>query len=211
MSTTRAQLLSQVNGYLHRTDLPVDFGTVAADGQGFIDRANQRVGQDFRTEANLQIATLVSGNTYLLPADFKEAQAVYAPGSSGIYALQPLSTSETINYQSAGGGLPYGYRINGGYLVPTPATSNNITLYYYAALALGTSGSSTNLLLDTYTLAYIWYCLMQAMLYVGASEEAMNYLKLYIDEKDRANAVGRQMMQPVASVVGTTGTVNVAT
>ena len=67
------------------------------------------------------------------------------------------------------------------------------------------------MLLQAYYSAYLWYVLMQAHLYIGASEESVNYLNLYLDEKDRANAVNRQKQQPNSSVVGTTGIVVTAT
>jgi len=201
--TTRALVEAEAASYLHRNDLTAQIVT-------FMDRANQRVGQDFRTTANTVLgATLTSGSGYLLPSDFKEAIAVTVVGPGGRYALLPISADQAANYNSAGGGWPYGYYVTGGYLVPTPVTTVNIAINYYAALALPTPG--TNLLLDTYTNAYLWYILMQCYLYIGAGEESVNYLNLYLDEKDRANAVNRQKMQPVSSVPGTTGIVVTAT
>ena len=202
MALDRAQLITDATGYMHRSDLPYDT---------FIDRANNRVGQDFRTTANRQTATLTSGAQYLLPSDFKEMSRVTAQGPGGTYALQAIGGSQAADYNSAGGGYPYGYYLIGGYLVPTPATTLNIDIGYYTALVLATGATSTNLLLQTYYSAYLWYILMQCHLYIGASEESVNYLNLYLDEKDRANAVNRQKQQPNSSVVGTTGIVVTAT
>ena len=200
--TTRALVEAEAASYLHRTDMTAQIIT-------FMDRANTRVGQDFRTTANSQSATLTSAASYLLPTDFKEMIAVKGVNGGLIYALQPISQTQTLNYQDAGSGIPYGYDVTGGYLRPTPRTTIDLTIVYYAALALPTPG--TNLLLDTYTQAYLWYILMQCYLYIGASEESVNYLNLYLDEKDRANAVNRQKIQPNSSVVGTTGIVVTAT
>ena len=201
--TTRALVEAEAASYLHRTDMTAVITT-------FMDRANTRVGQDFRTTSNTQSATLTSGSGYLLPADFKEMISVSTSGSGGLYALQPVSLTQNIDYGTPGGNA-WGYAIAGGYLQPTPGITGNINISYYAALVLAAGPTSTNLLLDTYTQAYLWYILMQCYLYIGASEESVNYLNLYLDEKDRANAVNRQKIQPNSSVVGTTGIVVTAT
>ena len=203
MALDRAQLITDATAYMHRADLPWDT---------FIDRANNRVGQDFRTTANTVLgATLTSASNYLLPDDFKEALAVSAVGSGGTYALQPISNTQGIDYGNPGGGMPYGYYIAGGYMGFAPATTSNVKLAYYAALQLIQGGTSTNLLLQTYFSAYLWYVLFQASLFIQDREAVGEYLKLYQDEMQRANAVNRQKLQPISSVQGTTGTVAVAT
>ena len=199
--TTRALVEAEAASYLHRTDMTAVITT-------FMDRANTRVGQDFRTTSNTQSATLTSGSGYLLPADFKEMISVSTSGSGGLYALQPVSLTQNIDYGTAGGNA-WGYAIAGGYLQPTPGIASNINISYYAALALPAVG--TNLLLTVYPNAYLWYGLFQASLYIQDREAVGEYLELYQDEMRRANAVNRQKLQPISSVQGTTGIVVVAT
>ena len=204
--TTRALVEAEAASYLHRTDMAAVITT-------FMDRANTRICQDFRTTANTIInGVLTSGSGYLLPTNFKEAISVTAAGSGGNYALVPISATQAANYSSAGGGFPYGYYISGGYLFPVPTTTINVSLTCYVEVSISPAGpTGTSLMLDTYTQAYLWYILMQCYLYIGASEESIGYLNLYLDEKDRANAVNRQKTQPNSSVVGTTGVVVTAT
>ena len=203
--TTRAIITADAAGYLHRNDLTTQL-------DAFFDRANTRVGQDFRTTANTQAATLTSGAGYLLPADFKEMISVSTSGSGGLYALQPVSLTQNIDYGTAGGNA-WGYAIAGGYLQPTPGIASNINISYYAALAMAPASgpTSTNLLCQTYPNAYLWYVLFQASLYIQDREAVGEYLELYQDEMRRANAVNRQKLQPISSVQGTTGIVAVAT
>ena len=200
---TRTEMITEMQGYLHRSDTAIPWDT-------FVTRANERVGQDFRTTANYQTATLTSAAQYLLPGDFKEAIAVVGTGSGGKYALQPVSGTQSYDYFSAAGASSYGYQIEGGYLLPVPRNgAGDLALAYYAALVLPSVG--TNLLLTVYPNAYLWYGLFQASLYIQDREGADGYLQLYVDEKDRANAVNRQKLQPISSVQGTTGIVAVAT
>ena len=205
--TTRAIITADAAGYLHRNDLTTQL-------DAFFDRANTRVGQDFRTTANYQTATLTSAAQYLLPGDFKEAIAVVGTGSGGKYALQPVSGTQSYDYFSAAGASSYGYQIEGGYLLPVPRNgAGDLAIAYYSAQAmLPASGStSTNLLCQTYPNAYLWYVLFQASLFIQDREAVGEYLELYQDEMQRANAVNRQKLQPISSVQGTTGIVAVAT
>ena len=204
--TTRAIITADAAGYLHRNDLTTQL-------DAFFDRANTRVGQDFRTQANAQSATLITGTSYLLPADFKEMISVFAQGPAGFYPLQPVGTTQLWDYFNAGGGLAYGYQLIGGYLQPVPSVTGDLRILYYSAQAMAPASgpTSTNLLCQTYPNAYLWYVLFQASLYIQDREAVSEYLELYQDEMRRANAVNRQKLQPISSVQGTTGTVAVAT
>lgn len=196
MSTTRAQLLADVNAYLHRTDLPVDFLSVAADGQGFIDRANQRIGFDFRTPDNaLQLTPFNS--PYTLPTDFRELIRVQATGPAGPYALVSLS-GDLQSATTVGSGFPGGYWLRGSQFSVSPTGTAALILEYYAALALGTTGSSTNALLDAYPQAYLYHCLLQASLFIQANDQAVNFSGLYADELRMANEAGQRRKQPIS-------------
>ena len=89
MALDRAQLTTDATGYMHRADLPYT---------DFIDRANNRIGQDFRTTANTQSATLASASGYLLPTDFKEMIVVTAQGPGGSYTVVPVSGATAGDY-----------------------------------------------------------------------------------------------------------------
>jgi len=199
---TRAEMVTEIQGYMHRSDTAIPWDT-------FVSRANDRIGQDFRTTANTQTVSYAVSGALLLPADFKEIIYVQGSANGQSYALLPTGSAQSLDYLAAQGGGSYGYFINGGYLYLVPQSATPITVSYYAALVLPAVG--TNLMLTVYPQAYLWYGLMQCHLYIGASEESVNYLNLYLDEKDRANAVNRQKIQPISSVQGTTGIVVTAT
>ena len=199
---TRAEMVTEIQGYMHRSDTAIPWDT-------FVSRANDRIGQDFRTTANTQTVSYAVSGALLLPADFKEIIYVQGSANGQSYALLPTGSAQSLDYLAAQGGGSYGYFINGGYLYLVPQSGTPITVSYYAALVLPAVG--TNLMLTVYPQAYLWYGLMQCYLYIGASEESVNYLNLYLDEKDRANAVNRQKIQPISSVQGTTGIVVTAT
>ena len=199
---TRAEMVTEIQGYMHRSDTAIPWDT-------FVSRANDRIGQDFRTTANTQTVSYAASGALLLPADFKEIIYVQGSANGQSYALLPTGSAQSLDYLAAQGGGSYGYFINGGYLYLVPQSATPITVSYYAALVLPAVG--TNLMLTVYPQAYLWYGLMQCYLYIGASEESVNYLNLYLDEKDRANAVNRQKIQPISSVQGTTGIVVTAT
>ena len=199
---TRAEMVTEIQGYMHRSDTTIPWDT-------FVSRANDRIGQDFRTTANTQTVSYAASGALLLPADFKEIIYVQGSANGQSYALLPTGSAQSLDYLAAQGGGSYGYFINGGYLYLVPQLTTPITVSYYAALVLPAVG--TNPMLTVYPQAYLWYGLMQCYLYIGASEESVNYLNLYLDEKDRANAVNRQKIQPISSVQGTTGIVVTAT
>ena len=187
---------------MHRTDLPAST---------FIDAANAQVGRDFRTTDNTLTALLPGPAPLALPTDFKEMIWVSAEGPSGPYSLVSVGSGNALDWLAVNSGYPFGYRVDGLEITPIPASDGDLTVNYYAALALGALTSDTNALLNAYQQAYLWYCLFQASLYIQDREGATQYLELYQYEKREANAVNRQKVQPVAGPLLTTATIPTAT
>jgi hypothetical protein len=194
MAYTRANLLTDANAFLHRTDLPVDVPTDV----NFIDKANQRIGRDFRVSENALTAALTT--PYALPADFQEAIRIQATGPAGLYPLARLSgdTESAINWPAA---FPDGYWIRGSQLNVAPTLTQPLVLEYFSAPALAATGSSTNPLLTNYPEAYLYYVLMLANIYIQNSEQVAMFSGLYADLKMKANAVYQARQQPVGRVL----------
>ena len=210
MAQTRATLLAQVNGYMHRTDLPVDFLTTASDGNGFIDYANAKIGEDFRCLANAITAPLAS--PYLLPADFRQLIRVQAAGPTGLYPLMALSgESESLISQSSGA-LPAGYWLQKNQLNLAPSYSGSLTVEYFSAITLAaTPTSSTNALLTAFPNAYLWHCLGQAFAYVQNLPLSEGFFNAYEKIKNEANAAYRLSTRPSAFTLPNTQVGYVAT
>ena len=199
---TRAEMVTEIQGYMHRSDTAIPWDT-------FVSRANDRIGQDFRTTANTQTVSYAVSGALLLPADFKEIIYVQGLANGQSYALLPTGSAQSLDYLAAQGGGSYGYFINGGYLYLVPQSGTPITVSYYAALVLPAVG--TNLMLTVYPQAYLWYGLFQASLYIQDREAVGEYLELYQDEMRRANAVNQPSHCRVGSEMGQCAFVHRAT
>jgi hypothetical protein len=188
--TTRAQLTLDATGYMHRADLPYNT---------FIDRANERIGRDFRVQENVIAVALPT--PYDLPVDYVEVIRVQFLGPRGLYPLVPLSSNMESVLNNVQGTYPIGYWIRGNRLLLQPLPTTVVQFEYFARLDLTALTSATNALMNAYQEAYLWLVLMQASLYIQQGDLAQTYKALYDEEWHNANEAYNQRLQPIAMKV----------
>lgn len=175
--STRADLDTEINNWLNRTDLSSRYDRFIA-----LLEADLR-GKLYHRRSLVRATTnLIAGDEYLLlPPDFSKAHIFYLSSNDRRWQLNYLTQSQMLSrYPTKIDGDPFVFSIVGNeiWLFPTPLTSMVLEMNYFQTVpSLNTN--TTNWLLSGYPDVYFYGMLAIAHKAVRNNNEAIQYQTIY--------------------------------
>ena len=173
------QLVAQ---YLHRTDLTAQIPT-------FIELARQRINRDFRVRENITSGTLTpASNPFDVPEGFLEMRDIYYYRGAQRITLSLVGRKQLNSYALNSGAGPAVYSVDGTQIETAPGGEGvEFNLLYYDAVVDFPFDSSTNALLQTYPMSWLWASLIEGHNYTQDLELAAQAASYYTTEVQLAN------------------------
>ena len=172
-----------VADYLHRTDLTAQIPT-------FIELARQRINRDFRVRENITSGTLTpASNPFDVPEGFLEMRDIYYYRGAQRITLSLVGRKQLNSYALNSGAGPAVYSVDGTQIETAPGGECvEFNLLYYDAVPEFPFESSTNELLQTYPMSWLYGALFEGHSYAQDIDLAAQVLQLYSSEVTAANS-----------------------
>lgn len=161
-------------------------GDVVSLVDDFIDLAESHIWQKLRIRAMEGIATgNLSGSTLALPSDFIESRKLRLTTNPSTELS--FSTPEAMTTKQ-GNGKPTAYTIRDVIeFNATPDSTYGYELTYYKSLDALSASASSNAVLASFPMIYLYGALYYLFVWAQDAEMAVNYLTLFENAIDSAN------------------------
>ncbi len=175
---TYAELKTQIEGYLNRSDL-----TSVLDD--FIKYTEAECNRKLRHKDMMKRSTAIADNQYMqLPGDWLGAINVDLQGTNPTVSLKQISLESMDDYRTANGdptGQPVFFAIDGDTLelAPTPVTPVTLQLVYYAEIPGLSSTNTENFLSRTAPDVYLYGALKHASIYLMEDDRISLFVQYF--------------------------------
>ena len=187
--STYDELKASIADFLNRDDLT----TVIPD---FINLAEKKMNREIRHWRMENRATAsASGRFSVLPTDFVEAIRLHLETDQRPIELVSYHEMQSLRENANDtGGKPTSYAITQGEieLFPTPDTTYDIELYYYAKIPALSSSQTTNTILTNFPDAYLYGSLIHSAPYLQEDVRMNAWAALYQSAIDGINGDSEQ-------------------
>src|SRR6056297_2489490 len=183
--TTYAELQTTISDFLNRDDL-------AAVVPTFISLAEARINRELRHFNMVKRSTAAADTRYSTPpGDWLETVRFYItdnpPSDLELVSQNDMAQMRQQNGDSKG--RPRFYAVTAGEFefLPTPDTSYQSELVYYADVPALSDSNPSNWLLSKYPDIYLYGALVQSAPYLDEDQRATTWVALYQSAVDAAN------------------------
>ena len=194
MSNTRADLFSDLDDWLNRSDLS-SVSTILRVAQSMIDRTVRTRSQEFTVEL-----TPNSDGSVDLPADFQVLRGLDVDGDEKFLSYVTLDTFRKVNRLD--GSVRRDYTVEGEKLLFKPglAAGQAATLSYSRRLPRLVNDADTNWLLTNAYDIYLWACFRTAAVYEQDQALEQVYDNRYREALDELNISENRSRFPAIAI-----------
>ena len=182
--TTYAELQTVIADFLDRDDQTERIKT-------FIDLAEAEINRRVRHWRLENRATAEVDNRYsALPADFVEPIRLHLETDQRPIELVSSMEMQSMRENRDTSGKPTSYALTQGEieLYPTPDTTYELEMYYYAKLPALSTSQATNVILQNFPDAYLYGALIHSAPFLGEDARMQTWSALFQNAIDGINA-----------------------
>ena len=167
----------------------------------FIPLANIRIGRDLRSpwnETSVVISTALAG-TYVPALDLAAVKAITVESASSGECHLKARSLESLQDMPTTGADPEYYSMRGTAILTRPATTKDITAYYWTAPDLS-AASPTDFVLTYYPQLYLYAGLIELFSWQMDEAQRDMAMRFFIEEVQQSNRAARRWQGPAQAI-----------